>query len=121
MKKISALLIVLIVAAIIIAISFIAGEGIWHTIFIGLGMALFILVAGLFLTRTLPRNVKIDTYALIILFVVLAGYGYYCLLNRLTGWVSAWPNWVKILVPCLLVLLAVAVILLENNGGKRKK
>jgi hypothetical protein len=55
------------------------------------------------------------------LFVVLAGYGFYCLLNRLTGWVRDWPTWVKILVPCLLVFLAVAAIALDNNGGKRKK
>lgn len=121
MKKISTLLIVLIVAAIIIAISCINGGDIWHYIFIALGMALFILVTALFLARTLPRNGKIDTYALIFLFVVLAGYGFYCLLNRLTGWVRDWPTWVKILVPCLLVLLAVAAIALDNNGGKRKK
>ena len=121
MKKISTLLIVLIVAAIIVAISFIDGGRTWHTIFLVLGMVAFVLIAALFLARTLPRNGKIDTYALIFLFVVLAGYGFYCLLNRLTGWVGSWPLWVKILVPSLLVLAAVAVIALENNGGKRKK
>ena len=121
MKKISTLLIVLIVAAIIIAISFIDGGAVWHKIFIALGMALFVLIAALFLARTLPRNGKIDTYALIILFVILAGYGFYCLLNGMTGWVSNWPLWVKILVPCLLVLLAVAAVALDSNGGKHKK
>ena len=121
MKKISTLLIVLIVAAIIIAISFIDGGAVWNKIFIILGMVAFVLIAALFLARTLPKHGAIDTYALIILFVILAGYGYYCLLTRLTGWVRSWPLWVKILVPALLVIMALAVILLENNGGKRKK
>ncbi|MCR5308581.1 MAG: hypothetical protein K6E21_00525 [Bacilli bacterium] len=121
MKKISTLLIVLIVAAIIIAISFIDGGAVWHKIFIALGMILFVLITALFLARTLPRNGKIDTYALIFLFVVLAGYGFYCLLNSLTGWVTGWPLWLKILIPSLLVLSAVAAIALDNNGSKRKK
>lgn len=121
MKKISTLLIVLIVAAIIIVISFIEGSDIWHKIFIVLAMIAFALIAAIFLARTLPKHGAVDTYALIILFVILAGYGYYCLVSRLTGWVRGWPLWVKILVPVLLVIMAVAVFALENNGGKRKK
>ena len=121
MKKISTLLIVLIVAAIIIAISFIDGGDIWRKIFIVIAMIGFALIAAIFLARTLPKHGAVDTYALIILFVILAGYGYYCLVNRLTGWARSWPLWLKILVPALLVIMALAVILLENNGGKRKK
>ena len=121
MKKISTLLIVLIVAAIIVGISFIDGGATWHKIFIVLGMVAFVLIAALFLARVLPKHGAMETYVLIALFVILAGYGYYCLLTRLTGWVRSWPLWLKILIPSLLVLMAVAVIALENNNGKRKK
>lgn len=122
MKKINALLVLLISSIVITGISFIDGK-IWGVIFIVVGTIAYTVIGGLFSIGILStRKDGKDAYALVFFFLILGGYVVYKLLKTIRNWILSWPLFVKILVPSIIIVcIGIAIFFVVHKMMKVKK
>ena len=123
MKKLIALLILLISSATITGIAFIDDQ-IWNIVFIVIGMIAYAVVGILFSYGVLStKQSGKDAYLFVFLLLALAGYAVYRGLVEFDNWVQSWPLGVKIAVPTVFGLLSilVAVLLIIKKMKKKQK
>ena len=102
MKKINALLVLLISSLAITGMSFIDGK-IWDIIFIVTGMIAYALVGGLFsLGIIFTKQQGKDAYAFVFFLLILGEYAVYKILEALRNWILSWPLVVRIAVPVVI-------------------
>lgn len=110
MKKLIALLVFLISSITITGISFLDGK-IWDIVFLVVGMIAYAIVSVLLSIGFLHgRESGKDAYFYVFFLLILLGYGFYKLLEKLKAWIMAWPLGAKIAMPCSLLLGILAVI-----------
>ena len=127
MKKINALLVLLISSLAITGISFIDGK-IWDVVFIVVGLIAYALVGILFSIGILSTKKEgSDAYALFFFLLLLGGYAVYKGLAELRNWITSWPLSAKIAVPSTVSLFIIVGIVLtimwiaKNKSRKNDK
>lgn len=122
MKKINALLVLLISSLAITGISFIDGK-IWGIVFLVVGMIAYAVVGVLFSIGILSTKQQgRDAYALVFFLLILGGYGMYKALEALRNWILSWPLVAKITVPSVIGAgIIVGVIFTIRYAIKNKK
>lgn len=113
MKKINALLILLISSLPISCISFIDGK-IWDIIFIIIGMVAYGLVGLLFSIGVLHgKKAGKNAYAIIVFILIIAGYFVFGLLKKLRFWILSWPLIIKIIIVSIIVIAIITSIIIK--------
>lgn len=122
MKKINALLVLLISSLVITGISFIDGK-IWDIVFLVVGMIAYAVVGVLFSIGILSTKQQgRDVYALVFFLLILGGYGMYKALEALRNWILSWPLVAKITVPIVIGAgIIVGIIFTIRYAIKNKK
>lgn len=111
MKKYLSLLIFLVASLSITGISFF-DDIFWDKILVGLGMASYSIVGGLFYIGLLKNKQDGKDAYVVILFILLLGlYGVYKGILRLKAWIVSWHLAFKIIVPIVLLGLIILVLI----------
>lgn len=117
MRKLNALLVFLISSLAITGISFIDDQ-VWNVIFLVVGMVAYAIVGFMFSIGFLHgKQAGKEAYAFVFFLLLLGGYSVYKGLEQLKLWVLAWPLFVKILVPSIIGIIAVAVLIVLVKKG----
>ncbi len=120
MKKLIALLVFLISSLALTGIYFIDGK-IWDIVFLVVGMIAYAIVGILFSIGFLHgKESGRDAYLYVFFLLILLGYGFYKLLEKMKLWIMAWSLAAKIAVPSTLLVGIVAVGILLWLNKKQK-
>ena len=121
MKKLNAILVLLISSLTITGLSFIDDQ-IWNTVFVIVGLVAYGIVGIMFSLCVLSTSKQgKEAYAFVSFLLLLGGYGVYKGLIAFDNWVLSWPIFVKIMVPTfILVLIGVVVFLMVRKKKKEK-
>ncbi len=121
MKHFKAFLIALISSLGITGISFIDGK-IWNVLFYIIGIISY-LVVGMLISFGLlaSKKARSDAYVIVFVALSLSCLWVYNLLAKFRAWLLDLPVFVKIIVPCALVLATIALIIANCVLKSKKK
>ena len=115
MKKFKTLMILLVSSLSITGISFIDGK-IWDAIFYIIGISSYFIVGVLISFGFLStKKAREDAYVIVFVALAFSCLWVYNMLVKFKTWLDSIPITVKIIVPCMLAIVIIALIILESR------